>query len=104
MEENCKSHGILWFWCFVRKITDRRALSYFPYEYNDWLFAFGVPDGYEDKASKWYCDYRELHEHILVSKYGSANKVKMIKEEQDYQEKKKHWHFHESSWYMRGAN
>jgi hypothetical protein len=79
------------------------ALQYFPNEYNDGLFLFDVSEGYEDKANQWYCDYRELHEHILIAKYGLDTYQKMI-EEVDYQENKKQWYFHDSSWYMRRAN
>ena len=85
------------------------ALQYFPAAgsdgeyFNEYLFVFGVPEAYEDKANKWYRDYKELHEHIMISKYGLETYKKMI-EEEDYQRIKKAWYFHESSWYMRDVN
>jgi hypothetical protein len=33
-------------------------------DYNDHMFVFGVPNGYEDKVNKWYSHYRELMEHM----------------------------------------
>jgi hypothetical protein len=80
-----------------------QALRYFPDTYNDYLFVFDVPEGYLEKANQWYCDYRELHEYILISKYGLETYKKMI-QEADYQDMKKAWYFHDSSWYMRHAN
>lgn len=79
------------------------ALQYFPDTYDDYLFVFDVPEAYLEKANQWYCDYRELHEHILISKYGLDTYRKMI-EEADYQDMKKQIYFHDSSWYMRGTN
>jgi hypothetical protein len=78
-------------------------MQYFPDQYNDGLFLFDVPEGYENKASQWYCDYRELHEYILISKYGLDIFKKMI-EEVFYQTMKEEYYFHDSSWYMRNAN
>lgn len=80
-----------------------RALQYFPDQYNEYLFVFDVPEAYLEKANQWYSDYRELHEHILISKYGLDTYKKMI-EEAYYHDMKKTWYFHDSSWYMRGAN
>ena len=79
------------------------ALQYFPDQYNDYLFGFDVPEAYLENANQWYCDYRELHEHILISKHGLETYKKMIEEAQ-YQEMKKQMYFHDSSWYMREAN
>jgi hypothetical protein len=79
------------------------AMQYFPDHYNDWLFLFDVPEGYEDKASQWYCDYRELHEYILISKY-SLDTIKKMIEEVFYQNMKEAYYFHDSSWSMRHAN
>jgi hypothetical protein len=90
------SHG-------YKKLKIEEALKYFPDQYNDYLFVFGVPEGYEDKAGEWYCDYRELHEHILIEKYGIDTYKKMI-EEANYQHMKEAYYFHDSSWDMRGAN
>ena len=41
-------------------------------------------------------------EYQLISKYGLDTYKKMI-EEAHYQDMKKTWYFHDSSWYMRGA-
>ncbi|MFL6378667.1 MAG: hypothetical protein ACJ72R_14570 [Nitrososphaeraceae archaeon] len=65
-----------------------QALQYFPNEYNDYLFAFGVPDNFEYKADRSYNDYRDLHEYVLISKYGPDTFRKMM-QEQSYQEEKK---------------
>jgi len=54
------------------------GLQYFPNQYNDFLFAFGVPKGYEDKANQWYFDYLELYEHVLICKYGLDTFKKII--------------------------
>ena len=78
------------------------AIQYFPDQYNDGLFLFDVSEGYENKASQWYCDYRELHD-ILISKYGLDTFKKMI-EEVFYQNMKEAYYFHDSSWDMRRAN
>jgi hypothetical protein len=100
--EDCKSYSILSFW--FRQLHIDEALQYFPDVYDEYLFVFNVPEGYEDKAKEWYYDYRELHEHILISKYGTADRVKIMRQERDYQEYRKHSYFHDSSWYMRGTN
>lgn len=52
------------------KLRMDEALQYFPDQYNDYLFVFDVPESYVEKANQWYCDYRELTEHILISKHG----------------------------------
>lgn len=52
------------------KIRIDEALQYFPDDYSGYLFGFGVPNGYEDKANKWYSDYTELMEHIRNPSYG----------------------------------
>jgi hypothetical protein len=57
-----------------------------------------------EQASQWYCDYRELHVHIPVSKYSLDTSTWKKMEEAWNQEMKKAWYFHDSSWYMRGAN
>ena len=83
------------------RLRIEEALQYFPDQYNDYLFSFYVPKAYLEKAN--HCDYRELHEHILICKYGLDIYKKMI-EEADFQDMKKAWYFHDSSWHMRGAN
>lgn len=67
------------------------------------MFGLDVPEAYLEKANQWYCEYRELHEHILTSKYG-LDTYKKIMEEANYQRMKEAWDFHDSSWYMRGTN
>jgi hypothetical protein len=52
------------------KLRIDQALQYFPDDYNECLFVFGVPNDYEDKANKWYSDYKELMEHIKNPNYG----------------------------------
>jgi hypothetical protein len=54
------------------KLRIDEAIQYVPDEYNGWLFAYGVPVGYKDKANKWYSDYRELMEHLRNPSYGKA--------------------------------
>ena len=52
------------------KLRIDEALQYFPDDYNEYLFAFGIPSGYEDKANNWYSDYKELMEYMRNPSYG----------------------------------
>jgi hypothetical protein len=47
------------------KLRIDEALQYFPNDYNESLFVFGIPNGYEDKANRWYLHYSRLDSLLL---------------------------------------
>jgi hypothetical protein len=48
------------------------TLQYFPSDYMQMPFPFGVQDGLEEKANAWYSDYLELMEYRRNPSYGKT--------------------------------
>ncbi|MFL6434819.1 MAG: hypothetical protein ACJ71O_13915 [Nitrososphaeraceae archaeon] len=74
----------------------QQMLQYFPDEYRIELLAFGVDEQYEDIVGEWWDEYVQLHQQILIWKYGPENFKRMLKE-QDWQRERKGWDFHKSN-------
>lgn len=56
-------------------------------------------DGFGNKT------YEDIWDNMTQEEIDYYKKKRLqVSPEERYQEKKKHWYFHESSWYMRGLN
>ena len=69
------------YYSFPTSLKISHMVNYFPDEYNDCLLAFGVDEQY-DVVTKWWMQYVELHQQILIWRYGEENFQKMLKEQE----------------------
>jgi hypothetical protein len=84
------------YYSFPTSLKISHMVNHFPDEYNDCLLAFGVDEQYDEVVTKWWMQYVELHQQILIWRYGEENFQKMLKE-QEWQRQKEGWDFHESN-------
>jgi hypothetical protein len=84
------------YYSFPTSLNIMHMVNYFPDDYNDALLAFGVDEEYDSVVTEWWMQYMELHQQILIWRYGQENFQKMLNE-QEWQREKEAWDFHESN-------
>jgi hypothetical protein len=84
------------YYSFPDSLNIMHMVNYFPDEYNDYLLAFGVDEEYDSVVTDWWMQYVELHQQILIWRYGQENFQKMLNE-QEWQREKEAWDFHKSN-------